>query len=99
MTDLIRFRIHLIYSANGMKRPLSFRQVVPAVNVTEAIQLASNFVRTAYESGFVVHTWTAENLDKRVEVKYVGGEFAEEGSCGACGGSLGRDGARGEAGN
>lgn len=61
-----------------MKRPLSSRQDVPAHSVTEALQLAVNFIRSAYVSGFEVLTWTAENLDMPVALKYVGGEFEEE---------------------
>lgn len=72
------FRIHLIYTADGMLRPLSFRQTVGAKNVTEALRLVSRFVETAYESGFKVLSWTAENLDMPVHMKYVGGEFADE---------------------
>lgn len=72
------FRIHLIYKADGMVRPLSFRQSVGASNVTEALRLATRFIETAYVSGFQVLSWTAENLDKPVHLKYVGGALADE---------------------
>lgn len=72
------FRIHLIYVADGMLRPLSFRQTVGAGSVTEAVRLVTRFIETAYESGFTVLSWTAENLDKPVHLKYVGGGFADE---------------------
>jgi hypothetical protein len=65
------FRIHLIYRADGMTRPLSFRQDVPARSVAEALQLAVNFIRSAYASGFETVTWSAENLDKPVVLRYV----------------------------
>lgn len=72
------FRIHLIYRADGMVRPLSFRQSVGARSVAEAVRLVSRFIGTAYVSGFEVLSWSAENLDKPVHLKYVGGGFADE---------------------
>lgn len=65
------FRIHLIYRADGMTRPLSFRQVVGGRSVAEALAFVTQFIGSAYVSGFQVLTWTAENLDKPVELKYV----------------------------
>jgi hypothetical protein len=64
--------------ADGMVRPLSFRQTVGAGSVTEALRLATRFIETAYESGFKVLSWSAENLDQPVHLKYVGGGFADE---------------------
>lgn len=72
------FRIHIIYKADGMRRPLSFRQVVGARSVTEALRYVTAFIESAYESGFERITWSAENLDKPVQLKYVGGALAEE---------------------
>jgi hypothetical protein len=72
------FRIHMIYRADGMTRPLSYRQVVGAKSVTDALAFVSHFIGSAYKSGFEVLTWTAENLDKPVQLKYVGGELADE---------------------
>jgi hypothetical protein len=69
--NLQSFRIRLIYSAEGMTRPLTDTQVVPAESCSEALQLAINFIRSAYRSGFVVHSWTAENLSRPVELIYV----------------------------
>lgn len=68
---LLKYRIHLIYKADGMTRPLSSRQTVPAYTVSEAVQLATHFIKSAYVSGFEVLTWSAENLSLPVEVKYV----------------------------
>lgn len=65
------FRISLIYRADGMTRPLSFRQVVGGKSVTEALRFVVSFIGSAYESGFEVLTWSAENLDKPVELRYV----------------------------
>jgi hypothetical protein len=78
MAELQKFRIHLIYIADGMTRPLSFRSAVPAVSCAEALHHTTRFIETAYDSGFKVLTWTCENLSKPVEVKYVGGAFADE---------------------
>jgi hypothetical protein len=72
------FRIHIIYQADGMRRPLSSRQDVPASSCAEAVQLAINFIRSAYVSGFEVLTWTAENLSRPVHLKYVSGALARE---------------------
>lgn len=77
-SETIIFRIHLIYKADGMRRPLSSRQEVPAKTVAAAVQLAVTFIQSAYVSGFECLSWTAENLSKPVEVKYVGGAFARE---------------------
>lgn len=56
------FRLHLIYTADGMARPLSSRQDVPAETVREAVNLAENFISSAYFSGYVTLSWTAQNL-------------------------------------
>lgn len=72
------YRIHLIYRADGMRRPLSFRQSVGAGSADEAVRLVTRFIETAYVSGFEVLSWSAENLDKPVHLKYVGGQFADE---------------------
>jgi hypothetical protein len=74
----VTFRIHLIYQADGMKRPLSHRQELRCVNAAEALQLTINYIRSAFVSGFKVLSWTAENLDAYPGFRYVGGAFADE---------------------
>lgn len=61
MTRQTFIRVHLIYKADGMTRPLSFRQVVPSTSVEVAVRYATGIISSAYESGFEVLTWTAEN--------------------------------------
>lgn len=80
MSELLKFRIHMIYRADGMTRPLSysFRHVVAAHSVGEAVALAQNYIGSAYKSGFEVLSWSAENLSLPVVIKYVGGQFADE---------------------
>lgn len=69
MTSL-KFRIHLIYRADGMTRPLSYRRDVPASSVDEAVRIVTEFIGSAYVSGFRIVTWSAENMTLPVEVKY-----------------------------
>lgn len=60
------YRVHLIYIADGMVRPLSARQDVPAYTCREALEVAERRIETAYASGFKTLTWTVENRDKKV---------------------------------
>lgn len=69
--DAQDFHIHLIYRADGMTRPLSHRQVIAAKTVRDAVWFATEFVKSAYESGFKVLSWTAENLSRPVTLAYV----------------------------
>lgn len=59
------FRIHLIYIADGMRRPLSSRQDLPADSAREAVTKAETFISSAYTSGYQTVSWTAENLNLR----------------------------------
>jgi hypothetical protein len=65
------FRIHLIYRADGMTRPLSYRNVVAAKTVRDAVWFVTEFIKSAYASGFQVISWSAENLSRPVSLTYV----------------------------
>lgn len=59
------YRVSLVYRANGMLRPLTHRVVGRAETVSQAVDVAVSSVSSAYESGFIVLSWTCEMLDKR----------------------------------
>lgn len=59
------FRIHLVYIADGMRRPLSSRQDVRADRAFEAVRTAEANLSSAYVSGYETISWTAENLNMR----------------------------------
>ena len=69
--SLQTFRVHLIYKAEGMTRPLSFKRDLDAESCAEAVQLVVNEIRSAYRGRFETLTWTAENLSNPVELIYV----------------------------
>jgi hypothetical protein len=69
--NLVTFRVKLIYTADGLTRPMTYTDDVKAESCTEALQLTVNFIRSAYVSGFQVAHWTIENLDKPVMLNYV----------------------------
>ena len=69
---MAKFRVTLIYIADGMKRALTSRQVVQAERVRDAVERVADNLRSAYESGFEVLSWVTENLDAR-EGRYVAG--------------------------
>lgn len=71
------FRVHLIYFADGMTRPLSHRMMTGAESSAKAVEIIVNFVRTAYVSGFKVVSWSCENLTA-AGPKLLGGALADE---------------------
>jgi hypothetical protein len=86
------YRVHLIYQAEGMRRPLSSEQIIPTEMGAAAVQMAINFIRTAFIGNFEVLAWTLENLDMRPGFKAVGGAFAEQVQNGLVNGDRGTSG-------
>ena len=68
---LNKYRVTLTYRADGMTRPLVYRQILDAEVAAEAVQLAVNEISSAYVSGFEVESWTLDYLDKPVLLRYV----------------------------
>jgi hypothetical protein len=70
MDETQLYRIHMMYIADGMTRPLSYRHNFRDVSVYAAVESLRVFLENAYDSGFRLLGWSAENLSKPVEIKY-----------------------------